>query len=288
MPPQPERKERRTSPLRTRRRRARVIAVFAALVLCAAIAYGVHALSYLSQFNVDRVIVEGTERVPPSLIVAYVDSVLHDGSYHFLSRTNIALYPRTAIEKGIVASFPRIQEARVSRSSFAAKTVSVVVAERSPFAQWCASLQDGDTEDAKCYAMDDTGFIFADATSSEASSFATPYVFFGGVTDAPIGKRFIPGHLSGVLALLNIFRERGEYIPTGVHVDGEQDFSVPFTAGFVLKASFGQSADILARDLELVLSSDALRGKVSELEYVDLRFGNRVYYKLIGEEQATE
>jgi hypothetical protein len=34
--------------------------------------------------------------------------------------------------------------------------------------------------------------------------------------------------------------------------------------------------------LQLVLSSDALTGKESELQYVDLRFGDRVYYKLQG------
>jgi len=41
------------------------------------------------------------------------------------------------------------------------------------------------------------------------------------------------------------------------------------------------------KNLELVLSSDVLKGKTDALEYVDLRFGNRVYYKLKGQKQQS-
>mgnify|MGYP001565319663 CR=1 FL=1 len=36
----------------------------------------------------------------------------------------------------------------------------------------------------------------------------------------------------------------------------------------------------VVRNLELILSSDALQAKLDSLDYVDLRFGNRVYYQL--------
>ena len=41
------------------------------------------------------------------------------------------------------------------------------------------------------------------------------------------------------------------------------------------------------KNLQLVLSSGPLKGKDSELEYVDLRFNNRVYYKLKGEVETS-
>ena len=43
----------------------------------------------------------------------------------------------------------------------------------------------------------------------------------------------------------------------------------------------------MVRNLQLVLSSNPLNGKASDLQYIDLRFGNRVYYKLKGEAEAT-
>lgn len=290
LPPQPERKEKRSSPLRIRRRRARVIAGVAMLTLIAALAYGIHWLSYLPQFNVSRVVVIGAERVPPELVRAYVDSRLHDGSYRYVSSANIALYPRESIENGIVAFFPRVRLALVSRDSLATQAITVTLSERQPFAQWCrpeiAPTESGSVE-RDCYEMDDGGFIFAEAASTTVGRFETPYVFSGDVSLDPIGKTFVPGHLPGILALLRIIGQRADFTPVAVSIDGEQDFSVHFSEGFILKASFGQDADTLARNLTLILASEALAGKESQLEYVDLRFGNRVYYKMKGEEQTN-
>ena len=291
LPPQSERKEKRSSPLRARRRRARVVAAVAALTVVAALAYGIHWLSYIPQFNVSRVIVSGAERVPSELVRAYVDSRLHDGSYRYLSSANIALYSRESIEKGIVAFFPMVREAHISRDSPIAQAVSVLVVERRPFAQWCLPEEvptEASSPVQDCYEMDDGGFIFAAIASTTHGTFETPYVFSGDIVSNPIGKTFIPGHLPGILALLRIIGQRADFTPLAVGIEGEQDFSVHFSEGFTLKASFGQDADTLARNLALILSSEALAGKESELEYVDLRFGNRVYYKLKGEEQVQQ
>ena len=45
---------------------------------------------------------------------------------------------------------------------------------------------------------------------------------------------------------------------------------------------FGEDPTILVKNLTLILDSDALRGKENLLEYIDLRFGNRMYYKFSG------
>jgi cell division septal protein FtsQ len=275
------RKEKRASPLRARRRRHKIMFGGVVLLLLSGMVYGVHWLSYLPQINIQTIQVRGEEHMPEGVLHSYVESQLSDGTYRFLSRTNMFLYPRAALEKGIESSFPRIRSARVFREDPLSTVLIVEAQERQPFAQWCMTL-------ANCFQMDDTGYVFAEAASSSHAAYSSPYTFTGDILDSPIGKTYIPGHLPGVLALLRMLQQRGDFIPTGVSIDGEQDFSVQFEDGFMLKASFGQDADTLARDLQLVLSSDALVGKESELEYVDLRFGNRVYYKMNGEEQVEQ
>ena len=95
-------------------------------------------------------------------------------------------------------------------------------------------------------------------------------------------------HLPGILALLQILSQTG-YAATGATVQNAQDFWVPLSIGqpasgqgFYIKASFGEDPNSIVNNLQLVLSSDALAGKFDQLEYVDLRFGDRVYYKLRG------
>lgn len=311
--------------LRARRRRIRALFALVTAILIVAAAYGISSLSYLPQFSVSSVSVIGARHIPPQLIRYYVETILDNGSYHILSRNNIFVYPRAVIEKAVVTFFPRIKSAKVSRASLLATTVTVEVREREPFARWClprlATSPSGAGADSltRCYAMDDGGFIFAEEGGLGTST--TQYVFEGGLpagrqgiatsTDStpstssgqagppqanPIGQTFVRAHLPGLVSLLQLLGQAG-FNPRGASVwsdlaspeasQGDQDFSIPLLEGFVLKASFGQDANTLVKNLELVLSSETLRDRENELEYVDLRFGNRVYYKLRGEGQQS-
>ena len=264
--------------LRARRRRVRAAIALAILLVCAGIAWGISYASYLPQFSVGDVTVIGTQNISPQLVQGYVETILQDGSHHFLSRQNIFLYPRAVIEKDVVAFFPRISSATVSRDALLSRDLTISVTERQTFALWCA-------DSAQCYEMDKGGFVFA---QSPVASSSTEYVFQGGIatSSSPVGQSFVTAHLPGIVALLTQLGQSG-FTPQGATVESDEDFSVPLREGFALKASFGESADTLVKNLQLVLSSSALQGKEQELEYVDLRFGDRVYYKLQGQAEVS-
>jgi hypothetical protein len=97
---------------------------------------------------------------------------------------------------------------------------------------------------------------------------------------------FIPAHLPGLVALLTQFGQSG-LTPLGATVQNDTDFSIPLASGYYLKASFGEDAGSLIKNLNLLLVSDALQGKTGQLEYVDLRFGDHLYYKVLSEAQAS-
>ncbi|MEK7480209.1 MAG: hypothetical protein AAB665_02880 [Patescibacteria group bacterium] len=279
--------ERRRSPLRARRRKVRALIFFGSLLLIAGIVYGVSVVSYLPRFSIQTVEVNGAKEISASSIRSFVEAELYDGSRPILSRNNIFLYPRATIEQAVVDNFPRIRTVSVSRPSLLAQTVTVVVEEREPYARWC--------EGGECYLIDDGGFIFSQASTS-AETLRTSYIFTGptGTSTPSIGERLLPGRLAGVLALLDRLGQAG-WNAESVSVENEQDFEIRLstmsgsekTGGFAVRASFGNDGEATVKNLELVLSSDALRGRESELEYVDLRFGNRVYYKLKGKEQQS-
>lgn len=323
--PPPERSGKRVSPVRVRRRRARLIVVIVVIVLLAAAVYGVHWISYQPRYTVQSVSVVGAQQVPSSAIYDYAESLLHSDTHSFFSKDNIFLYNPGALQREILGHFPRLASVTVSRASLFSTAVTVTVAERQPYAIWCA-----DTAQADCYQMDHTGFIFAqapapnvlsadagaiDATSSPQAATSTPggitapqgqYVFQGGIatstvatsTDStgspqagatipisPIGQTFAGTHMPGIVALLELLGQAG-FSPTGAIVQDGQDFWVPLSEGFYIKTSFGENPHSLVSNLQLVLSSSALNGQQSKLEYVDLRFGDRVYYKLQGQGEA--
>ena len=285
-------------PLRARRRRVRAFWALGALVLCGAFFYGVSWVSYLPQFNVSSISVSGAEDIKEEVIKRSLETVLDDGSYHILSRRNIFLYPRADLEKAISTSFPPVKSVRITRPSVFATNIVVTIEEREPFARWCpprlagSSGEAGRDDDTQCYFMDDSGFIYAPVGASTGTSTpqANPserYIFRGDIapTTEPIGQWFVQAHLPGLLSLLK-FLGQASFTPLGAEVIG-QDILIQLQEGFLVKASFGADAGTLVKNLELVLSSDVLKGKTEALEYVDLRFGNRVYYKLKGQEEVS-
>lgn len=266
-----------------RRWKLRMFAAPVAAVFVVGALWGVSEASYLSRFAIQAVSVEGTKRLPAKLIERFVETNLYDGTRPFLSRTTPFTYRPEQLAAAVEASFPRVRSAEITHGVPVSDAIVVRVEEREPFARWCppstqAATSTEETAIGGCYVLDDGGFIFAPA--DEQIEPQTRYIFTGGITPGRdiIGKRYAGTRLPNIVALIRELEQNGLH-PSSVSVGDDTDFSIRLDDGFLVHASFGQSAHDVARNLEVVLSSEALHGKQSNLEYVDLRFGNRVYYR---------
>jgi cell division septal protein FtsQ len=270
----PER--RKAPPLRVRRQRARYSLSGVLIFLCLIIAAGISWFSYSSYLAIKNIQVVGAQTVSPDAISAIIESQLHVPSHAYFSPNTIFTYHQSAIQHAVLQGFPRIKDIALSRSSPLSQTLIVTIHERAPYAQWCTDTQ-------ACYLMDDTGYIYtAFDASASTSTIATAYTFSGGIgtsTD-PIGASFVSAHIPGIVTFMKLLEQFG-YHPTRARVENEQDFNVNLTEGYLIKASFGENADMLMRNLRLILTGgDGLQSKAGDIEYIDLRFGDRVYYKL--------
>lgn len=269
----------RQLPLKERRRRLRIIIMLGGVVFFALTLYFLHWLSYRPMMRIQGVSVRGAMLQDPDEVAAYTRERLSDDRGRFIARDNIWSYPKEELRAGIMRSFPRLESVRLGRSGLFGTTLIVNVDERAAYATWCA-------QNGACYVFDDGGLIFASTERSGKPELS--YLFLGGVgADEPVGTVFLPEKLRGVLDLMQRMRE-ARFIPVSLRVLDEQDYTIELSNGFTIKASFGQDIDTIVHNLELVSVAPALRGKEAELEYIDLRFGNRVYYKFKGVEAPTE
>jgi len=279
---------RRTSALKLKRRRLRLVVLGVSLLVVALLVAGVSYVSYLPRYTIQEINVTGAQKVPVASIQSIALGILHPAGRTLLSSANIFVYKPQAIASAITTQFPRVQSAQVTREGLFSTTLTIAVVERSAFGEWCSAADTPNT----CYLMDATGFIFDQVALGDASSterVATPYVFYGGLdtSDADaIGRSFVSAHLPGILAFMQNLKEAG-YTPEGAAVQNDLDFSVPLAEGFYVKASFGENPAQLVKNLELILASDELQKNATALQYVDLRFGDRVYYRLKGAIDAT-
>src|SRR3989344_5741446 len=269
---------RRREGLRSRRRRARLWAVLFVLSCLAIVVAMLHYLSFMPRYNVQSVVVSGTSRIAAPEIEVYAYNYMHQSNRVLFSSSNIFIYHPSRVRDALLAQFPAIKSARVGRSSPLSTTVEIALEEREAYALWCASV-------SRCYDIDKDGFVFAQSGAAHTA----PYVFYGGLVEtagSPIGSRFAEGHFEGLLKFLELLEREG-FASEGARVENERDMTIQIKNSFYLKASFGESAEELVKNLQLVLASDTLKDKQGQIQYIDLRFGDRVYYKLKSQSEAS-
>lgn len=268
----------RHEPLRARRRRVRIYAILASLLGLIVVAYGLHWISYRPSLRIGEISVRGATTQNPDDVTAHVQAELAQTSWRFFPRDSIFFYPKKELQASVATKFPRLKSARIGRGSVLGTQLIVNVDERVPYATWCR----GNVIDPalECFVFDENGYIFAPLGSHTTD---VSYAFVGGVEGEPVGKLFANGQLPELLKYLKVLEQEG-FRPLRIWIENERDFAVLLQNGFSIKASFGQDTHVLLGNLKLVSVSPALRGREGELEYIDLRFGNRVYYKFKNQE----
>lgn len=255
--------------LKTRKRRQRLL-TFCICVLCGAgLVGGLGAASRVERFAINDVQVLGAKEIPAESLTASVSQTVEGSLFKLFSKKNIFLYPKGEIKRTLSNTFPRIKNISLARSSLFAQAVMVTVEERRAFARWCSEA---------CYVMDEDGFIFAEY--SEGTEVQTPYVFREGLLPdtQPIGQTFLRVNIDDVVSLLSKLYEIG-LEPSGVMILNENDFTVALVVGPTLYVPFAADSEAIVRNLRDAIESDTLKGAVEKLTYIDLRFGNRVYFK---------
>lgn len=268
--------------LRARRRKQRALMFSVCMLLGAGLVGGLGFASHAERFAIKDISVQGAEKVPANALTASVQSALSDDFWKIFAKKNIFLYPAGDIEEKLSAEFPRIKEVQLSRPALLAQAVVVSVEERIPFAKWCQPTSEAE----RCFFLDSNGFIFAEADEQQP---ATSYVFRDGLLPhrGVVGQTFLLGRLPTIVHFLELLKQAG-YEPLGISVENEKDFSVSLAGTFTLRMLFDADKEKAISDLKLALEAEAVRDRVDELEYVDMRFGNRVYYKFKGATEQPE
>lgn len=278
LPPAEPRETTRRAPLRVRRRRKRALIVVLVLAGIAAVLYGIHRASYLPQYTLQTIEVSGTVTLTSDDIRSRVQQFF-DTKSRFLSPRLVFWHDAKGVERMVESDILHIADARVEHDGLFSTTLSILIDERTPYARWCS-------ESGACYVIDRTGFVFSlyDASSTPPTQ---SVVFSGGVSDPenPLGHSVSAARFPSLLSLIDALGQAG-YSIERADIDKNGDLAFATHQGFTIYAASGAEPFSLVRDLKLVMDSETLQDK-TELEYVDLRFGNRVFYKLKGQEAVV-
>lgn len=275
----------KTPQLARRRRRMFFLKVAGVFVLCLLFVGGVVYLLNREEVLFERVVVSGAEVLDARELETFAAGHL-EGKYLFtIPRSNIFLYPKYTIAANVFENYKRLKDVEVERENW--RTLRVSVVEREPHTQWCGENRlEGVVPE--CYFLDEDGYIYALAPTFSDDVY---FHFYGPLgSGEPIGQFFLERSEYRSLSLFLSTLREDDIAVQDLAVRDEMDYEL-YLKGDV-QVIFGRKQDLgrVYENLKSVLLSEAFKDvELHTLQYIDLRFGNKVYYKFRdSEEMVTE
>lgn len=267
------------SKIRRRRKVRRIRLAIILAVLFLILAGAAVGSTWLPYIRIAQMNVSGTKEVATSSIEAYVSDTLSARKLFVFPSDNIFIYPKGAIEAGLLKNFPMLASAEVKAQNFTAIDISVT--ERQTAALWCG---EDPTTGVPCLRMDENGFAFAPAAEFSDGAYIS---YYGSATSTPgfsgNPKQFLtPADFRALTPLVQAIakNQQGSEV-SNVTVDAQNDVHLLFANGFSVIFALSDAGGDAYERFTLALQSDPFKQHpISDFEYLDLRFGDKLYYHL--------
>jgi hypothetical protein len=215
------------------------------------------------------------------------------GTYAYvIPHDSIFSFPADAIRTAILNTYPDIDAVSISRTSFTAIEVRSV--SRASAFLWCGATLPGastvasstsDALPAPCYDADAEGFIFATSTDVAIGT-STDTLRIYALTDSgavsPLRAHVVEASkIPNALIFIKTLKTMGVSVVSLVIHDDEADLYTPLGVRITYVLGQEQQATALAQ-----ASFNTLNVNDPTLEYIDLRFLDKVYIKHKGDTNA--
>ncbi len=259
----------------------------ALLVIFASLSY----LSRLKQLNIGAIEIIGNKVVETEAVKKVVEEQIAGKYLWLFPKTNILFYPQNSIKNELQDKFKRLNN--ISLSIKNNKILMVSLTERTALYTWCGDIPNlavkppselgGLTAKDQCYFMDENGYIFDEAPYFSGEVY---FKFYGAQSESYFFKQ----KFKQLIAFKDILINLGlKPVILRITDSGEVEVFLSKGTSSILtigpKIIFKIDADFqnVAENLETALNTEPLKSKFknkySLLEYIDLRFGNKVYDK---------
>ena len=276
--------------LKKKRRRVFLNKILLSVFALPAIFAGLVYLSRISAFNINSVEVKGNKVADTEMIRQVVEKEIAGNYLWFFPKRNIFFYPKKDIKNQLAFEFKGLKDINLIVKE---KTLNISSTERIAKYMWCGNANldlvvglPSDKE--KCYFVDENGYIFGEAPYFSGEVY---FKFYGGTfsnsTD-PSGFYFMQENFSKLISFKNMLENFG-LKPVALSYEGSENIKIylsrdlthPSGPEIIFKAD--SDLPIISENLQTALNTEPLKSnfknKYSSLLYIDLRFGNKVYYK---------
>ncbi len=257
-----------------RRRRRTLLGIFIVLVCFAGIVW---VLS-LERFQIANISIEGLERTKDADIRARTETFLNTKRFYVLPRRSIWILDRQNLADMLKHEFSTLKSARV-RTAFD-QTLRVVVEEYDPWGVLCSATS------GTCYWMDRAGVVFEGAP--DFTGLIVPKVQDNRIYDIHLGGTYVSQAFMQLVAYFNEKAVSDQNLQSlAFSIDAkDQTLRVQTRAGWEILLLESNNPEEAYKNLQTAISGD-IKSRVNDLEYIDLRFDKRIFYKFRNEPKTS-
>lgn len=280
---------------RKQRIRKYVIFFFSIVILIAFVSY----ISHRPEIRVTKVQLKGGVLVTEEDILKKSTEYM-SGSYFWLFPKNTSIwYPKDKLKEYLKQNFKRIDNIEVGLDGF--RTLVVTIEERKPFAIWCDSTPNKTKNEISkistttdnvdevsviseqtCYFIDQNSTIFSEAPYFSGDAYFKYYGEIG--TTSPVGSFYISSstefeEITDFISTIKNFSLHPRYLFS----KGGGDYTLVISGGGEIYFDMKKPLKETAKNLESLLRTPSLSTSTNSdlpIQYIDLRYGNKLFYKL--------
>lgn len=225
---------------------------------------GLVFVSRLEKLNISETNIIGNKVLDSKMIETVVKKDTQGYYLWLFPKTNFLLYPENQIRADLSNQFKIIKDVSLVINNI--KTLEISLIEREAKYIWCGD--NFPAEKNQCYFMDNTGYIFDEAPYFSGNVY---FKFFGKIQ-----------YFDKLISLKENMEKMG-LAPILVFYKDTGDVNINLSSGAEIRFKSDSNFNKVAENLQTALSTEPLqtdfKKKYSLLLYIDLRFGNKVYYK---------
>lgn len=227
-------------------------------------------ISHRPSLAVSEIRVEGVRKVSGKEMRGMAENKMRGFKLGLFPKRNIFFVPTKEIERDARSFSHLIEDVEVKRVGLSA--IEVFVDERDVYVMLCSGV------DERCFFADKEGFVFEEIKNDSLKDLRTPYIISGKIS---VGGTPAPkDHLISGEAMRRFLRSQ--------KILGEEILVFKDHLEFVTRSGsrvifIPDDISETVRNLSSILTSKDLSEEegfdFADLEYIDLRYGNKVFWK---------
>lgn len=255
----------------TRRRKikGRVLRVFFLfLIFTVVVISGVVYVFYIDKFKIKEVVINGEFILSEKDLRSEIDSVLTSKVLGLASLSRTFYFPKEKITANLLDKFERLEDVKIEKEF--PSTILIDVTERTPVAILCLE------NSSDCFFLDKTAFIFEPAPLFSSGV----YLKFFDMREQtnPEEKKFLLDQENFNRLLLFKKQLEDDFQASEIHLKNEGVYEIYMNDWYLILYE-QDDWNLLYNNFMAFYKNLGSAQDIGDLEYVDLRFGKKVFFK---------